>query len=361
MSLRLSFKASVAFMFLGLLAFVLYLYFFVGFDSMFEILEKLNPFEYFFYYSLTIAAILVSMIFYSMTWHELLKDLSLDLSLRRAFLYSWVGNFVDLVLPLETVSGEFTRLYLIRQDVKNDIGKAVASLIYHRIISISTTLIALIVSSLYLIIAYRVRIDIILFLSTVAICTAATIILLLYLSLNEKAAGKIVSSLIRSVSVFIKNEEKIAGLKEKAISDLSVFHRAVESFGKNPRTLVKPFIYSYISWFSQLTIYLLVFYALGISWILQCVPQMMVVFSITLAVQTIPIGFPVGLVEFVMTYLYNILIGTSPAVNGLATSLIRIVTFWFQILVGFLIVQWLGIRRILQTDSFKKRQMPNVE
>ena len=341
---------------LGLLVFILYLYFFVGFNSMFEILEKVDPLEYFFYYSLTLAAILVSMIFYSMTWHELLKILSLDLSLWKALLYSWVGNFVDLVLPLETVSGEFTRLYLIREEVKNDVGRAVASLVYHRIISISTTLIALIASSLYLIISYNVRMDIILFLSVVVIGTAATVILLLYLSLNEKAAGRIVDLLMRFASLFIRSEEKLAGLKEKALSDLSVFHSSVKSVGKNPRILAKPFIYSYLSWLSQLAIYLLVFYALGVSWILRCIPHMIVVFSITLAVQTVPIGFPVGLVELVMTYLYNILLGTSPAVNGLATSLIRVVTFWFQILVGFLIVQWLGIRRLLQTDSFKKRR-----
>jgi len=353
MNLRLSFRASIAFMAAGLLSFVLYLYFFVGFESMFEILKKVDPLEYFFYYSLTIIAILVSLVFYSMTWHELLKSLSLNVSLRKAFLYSWVGNFVDLVLPLETVSGEFTRLYLIRRDVKNDVGKVVASLVYHRIISISTTLTALIASSLYLIMAYNIRIDVILFLSIVAISTTATIMLILYLSLREKAAERIVKLLIRIVSLLIKDKERIADLKEKAMNSLSVFNAAVKSFGKNPRSLVKPFTYSYLSWISQLSIYLLVFYGLGISWIFRCVPQMIVVFSITLAVQTVPVGFPVGLVELVMTYLYNILLSTSPAVNGLATSLIRIVTFWLQILVGFLIVQWLGIKRLLQTDSFK--------
>jgi len=350
MDFRLSFRASIALSVAGFLVFVLYLYFFVGFESMFEILRQLNPVEYSFYYSLTIAAILLSLAFYSMTWHELLKDLSLDLSYRKAFLYSFVGNFVDLVLPLETISGEVTRLYLIRRDVKNDIGKAVASLVYHRIISISTTLIALIASSIYLITAYSIQVEVTLFLSLVTISTAVTITLLLYLSLSDKAAGKIVDLLIRMVSFFVKDEGKILYLKERAMSDLSVFHSAAKFFGRNPRRLVKPFTYSYFSWFFQLIIYLLVFYALGIPWILRCIPQMVVVFSITLAVQTIPIGFPVGLVEFVMTYLYNILLGTSPAVNGLATSLIRLVTFWFQVLVGFIIVQWLVIKRVLQTD-----------
>ena len=345
---------SILISFAGLLVFMLYLYFFVGFDSMLEIMKKVNPIEYSFYYSLTIAAIIISLVFYSMTWHELLKSLSLRLSLRKAFLYSWIGNFVDLIVPLETVSGEVTRLYLIRRDAKNDLGKAVASLVYHRIISISTTLIALVVSSFYLIIAYNVRVDVISFLSIVAIGTVATIILLLYLSFSEKAAGRIVNLLIKFISIFLKNERKLSDLEKKAMNDLSVFHSAVKFFGKNPGILAKPFVYSYISWFFQLFIYLLVFYALGIPQIFQCVPQMVVVFSITLAVQTVPVGFPVGLVEIVMTYLYNILLGTSPAVNGLATSLIRIVTFWFQIFVGFLIVQWMGIKRVLQIELSEK-------
>jgi len=350
MDFKLSFRTSIALSIAGFLVFILYLYFFVGFESMFEILRQLNPIEYSFYYSLTIAAILLSIAFYSMAWHELLKDLSLDLSYRKAFLYSFVGNFVDLVLPLETISGEVTRLYLLRSDIKNDFGKAVASLVYHRIISISTTLIALIVSSICLIIAYNIPFEVILFLFLVIICTAATSILLLYLSLSDKAAGRIVDLLIKIVSFFVKDEKGILHLKERALSDLAVFHSAAEFFGRNPLRLVKPFTYSYISWFSHLAIYLLVFYALGVSWILRCLPKMVVVFSITLAVQTIPVGFPVGLVEFVMTYLYNILLGTSPAVNGLATSLIRLVTFWFQVLVGFIIVQWLGIKRVLQMN-----------
>jgi uncharacterized protein (TIRG00374 family) len=340
----------------GLLVFMLYLYFFVGFESMLEILRKVDPLEYSLYYSLTIAAIVISLFFYAMTWHELLRELSLDLSVKKAFLYSWVGNFVDLVVPLETISGEATRLYLIKGDVEDDLGKAVASLVYHRIISVSTTLIALVASSIYLILAYQVQTSIVIFLSVVAAGTTVTVLLLLYLSMSSGAAKRIVDLLIRVVSVFIKDEQRISNLRDKAMNDLSVFHASVRSFGRNPRFLIKPFIYSYLSWFSQLAIYLLVFYALGISWVLRCVPQMIVVFSITLAVQTIPIGFPVGLVEFVMTYLYNVLLSTSPAVNGLATSLIRVVTFWFQVLVGFLIVQWLGIRRVLQAGSYESKR-----
>jgi len=356
MKRQLSFRASIIIMILGLLFFILYLYFFVGFGDILEILSKIDPLEYFMYYSLSIIAIMVSIIFYAMTWHDILKTLSLKLSLKRAILYSWVGNFVDLVLPLETISGELTRLYLIQRDIKGDLGRIVASLVYHRIISISTTLFSLAASSIYLIIAYKIRLDIIIFLLSVLACTTTTIILILYLSLNRKAAERIANVIIKVASFLIKDQKRLESLKGRIMRELSVFYDAAVVLGKNPWMLAKPLLYSYLSWFSQLTVYLLVFYALGVSWIIYYIPQLIIVFSITLAVQTIPVGFPVGLVELVMTYLYNILLKTSPAMNGLATSLIRIVTFWFQIIVGLIIVQWMGLRHALESGAFMNRK-----
>ncbi|RLI45546.1 hypothetical protein DRO64_02330, partial [Candidatus Bathyarchaeota archaeon] len=65
---QLSFRASIVIMLLGLLLFILYLYFFVGFGDILKILRKIDPLEYSMYYSLTIMAILLSIIFYAMTW-----------------------------------------------------------------------------------------------------------------------------------------------------------------------------------------------------------------------------------------------------------------------------------------------------
>ncbi|MFQ6054049.1 MAG: lysylphosphatidylglycerol synthase domain-containing protein, partial [Candidatus Bathyarchaeia archaeon] len=73
------------------------------------------------------------------------------------------------------------------------------------------------------------------------------------------------------------------------------------------------------------------------------VPQTIVVYSISLAAQTLPIGPSVGIVEIVMTSLYTIF-GIPPAVGGTATTMIRAVTFWFQIIVGYAVVQWMGIK-----------------
>jgi uncharacterized membrane protein YbhN (UPF0104 family) len=101
----LAVRKSFLFMIIGVLVFILYLYFFAGFDKILVLLQKTNQSEYLLFYSLTIVSVMLSMLFNSMAWHELLKSVSIKISRRKAFLYNWVGNFVDLVVPCETVCG----------------------------------------------------------------------------------------------------------------------------------------------------------------------------------------------------------------------------------------------------------------
>jgi len=341
-------KQSVIFTIVGLLVFILYLYFFVGFGEIGKVFQQVDPVEYSLYYSLTIVAIVLSLLFYSMVWHDLLKVLSIDIGLKKSFLYCWIANFVDLVLPLETVSGEITRAYLVHNDLRDNVGKTFASLMGHRIISIFTTLSCLTVSSFYLVLSYKVDPGVLYPLAVVTIGTASTIVILLYLSLKEEAAGKLVNGLIRLAGIVVKDHQRLADMKEKAKRYLSTFRQGVKEFGEKRRHLIKPVVYSYVSWFFHLLIYFLVFYALGFSEATQYIFQMIVVFSVTLAVQTIPVGLPVGPTDIVMSNLFVLFFGVEhEAISGTATMLIRAVTFWFQILVGYLIVQGLGIKHVL--------------
>ena len=114
----MSVRKAAVFTAIGLLAFALYLHFFVGFDQILDVLQKVDPVEYALYYSTTIVAVLLSMLFYSMVWNELLKALSIEIGLQKALIYSWLGNFVDLVLPLETVTGEITRMLPRRKETE---------------------------------------------------------------------------------------------------------------------------------------------------------------------------------------------------------------------------------------------------
>jgi len=340
----LSLRKSIALMFAGLLVFIIYLYFFVGFGEILGVLEQVNPVNYLFFYSLAIVTIIASMLFYSLTWYELLKILSVRIKLRESFIYSWIANFVDLVIPLEAVTGEITRIYLATRNSNEHAGRIVASTVSHRIISMIMVLVGLILGSTSLIFSYKLQEYVLNLLIVVEIGTVASITLILYLSLRKEATKGIVDPLLRLIAFLSRGHLKLDDLKTKAEHTLSSFYQGIEVVSGQPLNLIKPVIFSFAAWFSHLAIYILVFYALGFN---VSFDISIIVYSISVAVQTIPIGLPVGLVEIVMATLYE-LFGIERALSGIATALIRIVTFWFQVIVGYAITEWFGIKTLIQ-------------
>jgi peptidoglycan/LPS O-acetylase OafA/YrhL len=71
---------------LGTVAFVLYLIFFVGVQSLFKLINQLNFQQYSLYYSIAILALVASVVFDSLIWHSLLKGLNVKIQLKKIVL-----------------------------------------------------------------------------------------------------------------------------------------------------------------------------------------------------------------------------------------------------------------------------------
>lgn len=338
-------KTLVAFIIAGPLIFLLYLYFFVGFNDIAEVFRQVNPYDYLLCYSLTIIALILSTLFYSMSWNELMKALSIKISIKKSFIYCWLGLFVDLVVPFETVSGEIARVYLVHRETGDPPGKIVASAAGHRIITTFISLGSLLFSSLF-ILKRNVGAEIVLLMFATISGSIFLIATLLYLSLKKDATEKLINFLIRSAELLTKRRFNFSEIKEKAQRNLSYFSDGFKSFGVNFKALMKSVSYSFIAWLFHLSIYFLVFYALGFSDISAKVYETIVVYSVSMAVQATPIALPLGLVEVVMTSLYALL-GVPIAISGTATLLIRIITFWLQIIIGYVIAQFMGVKNLL--------------
>ncbi|MHA2131716.1 MAG: lysylphosphatidylglycerol synthase transmembrane domain-containing protein [Promethearchaeota archaeon] len=349
---RISLKKGLSLIVVGLFVFALYLHFFVGFEEISQIIKQVDPVKYAPYYSLTFISILLSILFYSMAWRELLKNLSIEIDVKKVFIYVFIANFVDLIIPFEAITVEITRVYLLYKDSKEHVGNVIASVVGHKIISNLFAFSALVVSSVYLIRLVE-NFFVYFLLLIVIIGTAASIIILLFLSLKQDASIKLVKILIKLVEKFVGKDYDSPALIKRVHQEQASFHGGIKILVTQPGTLSKTIIYTAFSWFSHLVIYFLVFYALGFTRLHLFIPLMIVVFSISVAVQTIPIGLPVGLVEIVMTSLYTVF-GVPPAIGGIATTLIRLVTFWFQVLIGYIIIQWMGIK-IIQHSSINER------
>jgi uncharacterized protein (TIRG00374 family) len=305
---------------------------------MIAVIQQVNIY----YYSLALIAILLSMLFYSLTWQYLLNFLSIKTTFQKTFLFTWIGTFVDILVPAESISGDITRAYLMSKSSNENAGRVMASVIGHRILNLIITLVGLAVGSTFFILKYSPSEFIVKFLLIVTLGTAASLILFFVLCLRKEVTEKIVNWLVGMLAYISRGRWKEAQLKSKAQEMLKAFHQGISILGKHSKNLGLPIISTVIAWFFDLLTAFLVFISIGFEISLIAI---LVVYFISYAIQTIPLGIPaeVGLTEIVMTNVYTLL-GVPLTISAIATVLTRLLSVWFKFFIGYLATQWIGIK-----------------
>ena len=329
---------------IGIIAFILYLFIIrVDIPDIIAKIQRANmPL-----YLLAASLIFVEMFFYSMAWRSLLNFLSVKLSVLKSYLYVWYGNFIDIIIPAESISGEISRVYLITREQGDAVsGKVAASLVAHRLIGMGVGAATIGIGIVMLLMEKSV--DPLVFNLSVSI-TAATIffiILLAILCVNINWTVKIIDRLIK-VFEFIGGDRwkwKLTKAREDSFKLVKMFHDSMKEYAHAPRIVAASTFLSAFSWFSYLVICYLVFLAIGrdTSFGIIFVTQ-----SIVTAVKSIPIGVPfeVGLPEITMTTLY-VLLGIPFDISATVTILTRILSLWLKFFVGFVVQQWIEISAI---------------
>jgi uncharacterized protein (TIRG00374 family) len=329
----------------GLVAFILYLWFFVGFDGLFTLLSKLNVYQYSMFFSLAIGALFLGIIFDSLIWHSLLDYLKVKVKLRKIILYNWIGNFVELIIPGATVGGEVARIVLAQKETKNDAGIAAATVIGSRIISTFVYSGGLLVGFVLLLLTHQLPSYLITPIILVTLGTAAVISGIFLVAFKKGAVDKIVNVTLWIAKHVTKNQVKLANWRQKIHNVLSSFSEVFKTFKDHPRYLIKPAIFAVIAWLFNLIVYLMIFYSLNFTGI--SIIDLATVYCIVTTVETLTAGFPVGAVEVTMINLFS-LYGVPIAVAGAATTLTRLLTFWCQIIVGYPLVEWIGAKSLIK-------------
>jgi len=322
----------------GLLVFLLYLYFFVPFGEFYDSIQQVDPFLY----SLAFGSMLLSTAFYSLAWQRLLDLLSVKCSFLKSLQIVWVGSFVDLLVPAESISGDISRAYLMSRESGENTGKVVASIIGHRVLSMTITLGGLVISSVYFALNYHPPPLVLEFVSLIGLGTITAMILILYFSRRREDTDKIVSWIIGLLVRLSRGRWKFERLKESAEKMLKAFHNGIDTLTAQKSRLALPGFLAIVAWALDLLISVLVFRALKAQ-----VPfsTIAIVYSISIAIQTAPVGIPgeAGILEVVMTSLYTLL-NVDIGVAAAATILTRVITLWLRLLIGGLTIQWLGIK-----------------
>ncbi len=352
-------KRFLPFLLIGLLVIVCYLYFFVDIREMIGLLRSVDPL----YYSLAIIALLLDTLFFSLTWHYFLGPLSIKVPFRKTLLFVWVATFVDLLVPAESVSGDISKAYLMSKETgetERNTGKIAASLVSHRILNTVVVLSSLLTSCLFFFVVLRYELPqepvlgmtISHWLILVTLGTTVTFFFLFALAIKEEITQKITDLLFKLVAFLSRGRWRLTELKSKVQTALNAFHYAIKIFGRHPSILARPTVFTMMSWLSSLLIPSLVFASLGYPIHFGIV---VIVYSLSCAVQSIPLGVPaeVGLTEVIMISLYTAFLRGTPgvadasALSAAATFLIRILTVGLRLFIGFVAVQWVGVKALM--------------
>jgi uncharacterized protein (TIRG00374 family) len=332
---------------LGLAAFFLYIYLFqVDILAVIDTARRANLL----FYGLAAVVSLVEIFFFSLSWRVLVNFLMIKLSVMRSYLFVWYGNFVDILVPAESVSGEAMRVYLITKEQGNETcGRVLASLVTHRVLGMSMNVAVLVLGMILLFTETQINplvFNLILFLT---LGISVVMFLLLLFSFKEQWILKIIGWLVRAGKFLSRGRWKgqLSKIKEDAFRIAGSFHDSMKEFQHNPKALFLSVLYLVVTWFFSLSIPFLVFASLGynVSWSIILITS-----AIVLAVKSIPLGVPfeVGLPEITMTTMYTSM-GVPAGLSATATILTRLLTLWLRFFIGFLAQQWLELRPIFNS------------
>jgi uncharacterized protein (TIRG00374 family) len=342
-------------MFLGLVAFLLYLWLFVGFEGLFTLLSGLDVYHYSLFLSLAVGALFAGIVFDSLIWYSLLTSLDVKVKFRKLFLYNWIGNFVELILPSATIGGEVIRIALSQKEIKHDTGIAAATVLGSRIISTFVYSGGLILGFLFLLFTHKLPFYLITPIILVISGTTVVVASVFLIAFKETATDKIINILMWIIKHVIKDSEKQEKLKIKIRHSLFSFSGVFKTFKNQPRRLIKPVLYAVVSWLFNLTVYLMILYALDFTAI--SLIDLATVYCIITTVETLTAGVPIGAVEVTLINLF-VLYGVPIAVAGAATTIVRLLTFWSQIVVGYPLIEWMGTKSLLRATQTPPHKTP---
>lgn len=328
----------------GLAAFIVYFVFFVDPAKFVEVISQTNLTIY----ASAFIVYLIGVFFSSMAWHSLLNTLSVKMSPKNAFIYTWVGLFFDATIPQLGLSGDLAKTYFFSKNSNEDIGKIGASAMGQKIIVMTITVVSFAAGLVLLLLnnalSFWATVLIVVFL----VLSALSLFIIYYVSVKPKATDAILRFLVRIV-LFFRKSWNAEEFKQKVQSALGTFHDGVQQLKAKPRRLVLPALFAVLSWAFDIGVMFLAFTALGYP---VPVDTVLIVYTITGVLQAVGIGIP-GINDLIMSASFTALsaLQISSALAFSVTLLTRAVTLWFRLIVSYGAFQWTGVKLARQKNN----------
>ncbi|HSV49689.1 MAG TPA: lysylphosphatidylglycerol synthase transmembrane domain-containing protein [Candidatus Acidoferrales bacterium] len=325
----------------GLVAFLLYLFFYVNPVVVAQTLAQTNLAIY----AVAFLAYMLNTFFSSMVWYRLLNSLEVKVTRRKAFLYNWVGLFFEATVPQLGWSAEVSKTYMLAKDSKVDAGKIGASVVWQKIFNMTLTVAMLSTGLVLVLSSYQLPLLAAFAIGLVLALSITTLGIVYYVSLKPTATKTLLGWAVK-VARFFRKSWNSEGFLSKAEGLLGNFHGGVAQLRAKPTALIVPFVYSVTSFVLEVSVFFLTFAALGQP---LRVDAIFIVFTLTGVLQTAGVAF-FGFPELIMTVTLNTL-GIDASIAVAVALLTRVVNLWFRLIISYVALQWAGIKIMRQNKQ----------
>ncbi len=313
----------------ALVGYIILLFFLVAFVDLSKLLSVLGSINLGIY-GLALISVVISLTFHALVWYQLLKSVGIKLGFRRTYVLYWVGVFVDNLVP-GGWSGDLFKAYLLSRDPELESGKAVASVVAKNLYEAIFNLGSMILGLVLLAFSYSVSDNgILLAIGVIMVLLTVPLVILLAISFNPKGAKKVVSFLIRLLSLLNNKRWNLAKLEadvDKAVDD---YHEGMKLLLQNPKMFLKPMILSFFAWGFEIITLLLVFASLN-----QPIPIDRVIIVRAIAGNLEAQGYAfTGYAQVVTIGIYTVL-GIDRALSVSVALLGGLVVFWLKTVISY--------------------------
>ncbi len=324
---------------LGLASFIVYFVLFVDPASFVAVISQTNLTIY----ACAFVAYLIGVFCASLVWHSLLNNLAIKATLKDAFLFTWVGLFFDATIPQLGLSGDLARTYLFSKASSENAGRIGASVIVQKLIVITITVVTFSAGLILVLLNYSMPILAAVSVLTFLALSILSLFIIYYVSIKPKATDALLRLVVR-IAHFFRKSWNSEGFILNAKETLGKFHEGMQLLRAKPKALLKPIVFSVLSWVLDIGVMFLAFTALGYP---VPVDKVLIVYTLMGTLQAVGVGV---FNEIIMSTSFMIL-GSSGALSVSVTLLTRAVTLWFRLILAYAAFQWAGIKMVKQKGN----------
>lgn len=308
---------------IGLCAFAVYL-FIVGPELIVAEISKANLWLLLLAFPLD----LVFMLLFGLTWYILLKVIEKKVSLKDSLLISLVSLFGNIMIPTGSVTGEVIRLVLSKKKLKIGFGKALASILVHRIINLMAFAPFLVLGLALFWTSGFGNVELLTLLVLTLVVIVGGLSFLRYLSKSRRLQGYAYKASEKILRALKKWGSETSNILEH---DISEFSSSLNMMFSKPHIATLSFIMFLGHWAAAMTIPYIVFLSLGYEVPYSIILAAYPIYSLT---YMMPVGIPamLGIVEASMTATFMAL-GIPPITASSVSVLTRLIAVWFEVAV----------------------------